>query len=328
MMSPDLATPLSPGSVPYSLAVSLVVASIILSGLLLGLGRALGSRKMWAWGVEELAQSIVNAALLGILAALVTTAGAALSSALPAPNAACALSSDAALGFGQCALADSSARIASASQSLSNASARLFYLSGVQITYNAATISPYSSFAPPARLFSDGVGRLAALQTLMEAQSQALSLIGALAISLVLPGGLFLRLFLATRKLGGILMAAALGFFLIYPLAYSILAQNPLSDASANLSYALLEVESSSNPLLGALTFDDAMPQRLLSTPGADATQAAGTRAISALSSLEGALMLRASVYPIAALLVTLAAALELSALLGRDFNLDLFEMI
>ena len=79
----SLAADLSPGNITWSLAISLVVISILLSALALGIARAFGSRKLWAWGAEELGQAIFNAAILGALVGLTATASVFVSSTVP-----------------------------------------------------------------------------------------------------------------------------------------------------------------------------------------------------------------------------------------------------
>ena len=73
-MASDLLSSLVIGSPTWSLANSLAIISLVLAGIALGLGRAFSSRKLWAWGAEELGQAVINVALL---AALIGLAGAA-----------------------------------------------------------------------------------------------------------------------------------------------------------------------------------------------------------------------------------------------------------
>ena len=57
--------------VGMSIAVVIVAASIALAGILIGVGRAFGYKRVENFGVDELAQSVINAAIIGGLASVI-----------------------------------------------------------------------------------------------------------------------------------------------------------------------------------------------------------------------------------------------------------------
>jgi hypothetical protein len=62
-------------AINLDVAVAIVSASIILSGILIGLGRAFSIKRIESFGVEELVQSVINAALIGAFASIIALVG-------------------------------------------------------------------------------------------------------------------------------------------------------------------------------------------------------------------------------------------------------------
>lgn len=324
---------LSPTGPTYSLAIDLVVISILLSALALGLARAAGSRKLWAWGTEELAQSVLNAALLGVLVAWAAGSSALVSSALPAAALsscpAAANSSNAPLTYSLCQLDNASASIQSVSGALMTSSFRLAELSKMSLSLNVLTASPFDALSYPAKAYADWAAQMAGLQSILESQRQFLLLVATSAFGLFLPAGLLLRLFFATRKLGGALMAGAIGFFLIYPLAYSALTMGSTLAAQSDAARSSVDSVSLSLAALpqADLSKSGDMAALLLNLSGEDVA-AKSFLPYGTVSSFIGTLQLQIVFYPLLALLLTLVSARELALLLGGEFHLDLFQMV
>ncbi len=324
---------LSPAGPTYSLAIDLVVVSILLSALALGIARAAGSRKLWTWGVDELAQSILNAALLGILVAWAAAASTAVSSSLPSSAlAACpdaAHSANAPLSYSLCTLDNASAALSSVSSGLLSASYRLDMLAQMRLTLNVLSAAPFDALSWPAHAYADWAAQLAGLQSMLESQRQFLLLVASSAFGLFLPAGLMLRLFFATRKLGGALMAGAIGFFLVYPLAYSALTlSSPLAAQAAAATASLDQVSASLAALPQAdLSKSGEMANLLLNLSGEDIA-ARAFLPYGSVSSFIGTLNLLLVFYPLIALVLTLISIRQLAVILGGEFHLDLFQMV
>ncbi|MEM4625944.1 MAG: hypothetical protein QXF70_00795, partial [Candidatus Bilamarchaeaceae archaeon] len=58
--------------VGFEIAAYVVTASIVLAGILIGLGRSFGNKRIESFGIEEFFQSIINAAIIGAFAAIIT----------------------------------------------------------------------------------------------------------------------------------------------------------------------------------------------------------------------------------------------------------------
>ena len=58
--------------VGMNIAILVVSASIVLSGILIGVGRGLGYKKLEHFGIVELIQSMINAAIIGSFATIIS----------------------------------------------------------------------------------------------------------------------------------------------------------------------------------------------------------------------------------------------------------------
>ncbi|MDE1798250.1 MAG: hypothetical protein KGH63_02500, partial [Candidatus Micrarchaeota archaeon] len=237
--------------------------------------------------------------------------------------------SNAPLSYSLCQLDNASASIQSVSGALLSSSFRLAELSKMTLNLNVLTASPFDALSYPAHAYGDGAAQLAGLQSILESQRQFLLLVATSAFGLFLPAGLLLRLFFATRKLGGALMAGAIGFFLIYPLAYSALTLDSPLPAQADAARAALDSVSLSLAALPQVDLAKSgdMAALLLNLSGEDIA-AKSFLPYGAVSSFIGSLQLTLLLYPLIALLLTLVSCRELAGLLGGEFHLDLFQMV
>lgn len=325
---------LVPASSEWLLAVNAIVVGILLAGLALGIGQAMRSRRIWAWGVEELAQAIINAALLGALLSYVASvdtisysfadaASACSTSALPQNY------SNAPLQYSLCSLSTLQNSTSATISSLSALSYKLGYLSGLEISADVVNIRPFAQFGSLSSTYSQWAGDFALLLSSAFALSQFLSLLAQSAVQLFLPVGLLLRMFFATRKLGGAIMAATIGFYIVFPLAYSSLA---------NPGAALGAADAAGSEISRTLSYMDAVPivdlgkpgsvYSLLSSLSGGQLPAASTAPYPALASLRASLELSLLFYPLICLAITAVAIRELYLVLGSELNISLFEMI
>ncbi|MFH1306310.1 MAG: hypothetical protein ABIH83_01475 [Candidatus Micrarchaeota archaeon] len=328
---------LSPVSPVYTFAINIVIISIVISALVLGISRAVGSRKLWGWGVEELAQSIINAALLGAIvggAALLSSATSELSSEdiiLKCPGPSNIENSP--LAYSLCVLEDSINKSGEVSSSLNKQSFSLSSLASVQINANVISSSPFSALQYSSSTYSSWSGQISSLSSLLEVQKQSLYFIAYTAFSLFLPIGLLLRLFFATRKLGGAIMAGAIGFFIIYPLAFFAFASH---DTALTSSYNSVSEDlaslSSTLSIVPAIDWDKPgifanIIANISSTKG-ESLASQTSLPYKSVSAFLGSLQMYAFIYPLVSLAITLVAVRELALLLGGEFRLDLFEMV
>ncbi|MFA5107985.1 MAG: hypothetical protein WC492_00415 [Candidatus Micrarchaeia archaeon] len=336
-MQPSLILDLSLTSPAYSLAINLVVISIVLSALALGISRAISSRKLWAWGVEELAQSIINAILLGAIVSGALASGEIASSFvepdliancaytmpnMPIPNSPLVLSI--------CKIDYASSKAWNAAQSLGRLSFSLGSLSSITANANVISATPFYALRDASSQYSQISYRLANIISAFEMQKQFLLFVSYAAFSIFLPAGLLLRMFFATRKLGGAIMAGAIGFFLVYPLCYSAFASDM---SSLNESYSTLakDLDLVSESILPFPAIDwgksGVISNLVLNMSGQDVAAKVSVPMLSA-SSFAAVLEMYSLVYPLICIAITLVCIYELAGILGSEFRLDFFEKI
>lgn len=325
---------LEAGSPGFTLATDLIVISILLSGLAIGLGRALGSRRLWAWGAEELAQALINAALLGVLVAGVAGMNASLEGALPPGSGACVQAmpeprDPLPLALSRCRVEEAAGVAQNASAALLQSSYRLGWLASAQVDLDGLSATPYRALDRPSMAYADWAQRLAGTQAALAAQAGFLRQVSSGAFGLLLPLGFLLRLLPFTRRLGGALIAGAIGAYVAYPLAYAALTWGwDLPAAGAALGERLEALDG----VLALVPQADwsrpgALASRILELSGRDlAARAADPYAPAA--ALMGELELAAMAYPLVALALAALCAWELSGALGGEFRLDLFEQV
>lgn len=334
MAQPSLA--LSQGTPEWSLAVDIIIVGILISGIAIGIGHALRSRRIFNFGTEELAQAVVNAAMLGALFAWVgsvdaITLGWADNSKLscPALSAAAEHVANAPLFFCRCALENIRELSIPLITSLSSLSYKLGWLSGMTLSLNVVTATPFASFSDTATSYASWANSFSALLSAAELNFQALSIISSLAFSFFLPAGLLLRMFFATRKLGGAIMAGAIGLYIVYPIALSTLLAS--ANATAILATSKDAVQSALNSFAAVPLIDlgkSAAVSDLISNLSGGDISSAAVMPYSALAAARASLELSLLIFPLLSLLLTAVAVRELYLLLSSEFNLNLFEMV
>lgn len=215
-----------------SVAVIVVTASIALAGILIGVGRAFGYRRLESFGIEELVQSVINAALIGGLASVI-----ALMSGISASlvTVQCG-TGDAPLQL-SCSLETLKSSLFGMFQETMRATELLGYYQSLALHFTAFSIQPFSNLSSVSNILSAQLLTMQALLMLLELNVQMLNFVGQNALLLLLPIGLVLRTIFATRKAGGFMIALAIGLYLFYP-ALVLVFPNP-SDAVANATLAV-----------------------------------------------------------------------------------------
>lgn len=210
--------------VGVEIAVIVVTASIVLAGILIGLGRAAGYKRIEHFGVEELIQSVINAAIIGSFAAIVELVGA-ISSSIVSP--ACSA------GNVVAQLVCSLDRIGLAAFTLFQEIVKILnlvgYYQGMALDFGAFSIAPLMNLGSVSGILSLQLLSLNAILVILELNRQIALFIAQNALSLLFPVGLVLRTMFATRKIGGFLIALAIGLFIFYP-TFVLIFPNPEND--------------------------------------------------------------------------------------------------
>ncbi len=205
-------------------AVIVVTASIVLAGIMIGLGRAAGYKRIEVFGIEELIQSIINAAIIGSFAAIIQLVGA-VSSSVVSPS--CSQGTVIAqLGCGLDRMGES---LFVMFQQLLGVLNILGYYQSLSLNFGAFSIAPFVNLSSVSGTLSLQLLSLNWIIILLQLNSQIASFIGQNALGLLFPVGLVLRTFFATRKVGGFLIALALGLFVFYP-TFILVFPDPQAD--------------------------------------------------------------------------------------------------
>lgn len=223
--------------VGIEIAVIVVTASIVLAGILIGLGRAFGYKRVEHFGIEELIQSMVNAAIIGSFAAIVELVGAV--SATIVEDACTEGNVVVQLG---CTLENIKALLFNFFQELVGVVNLIGYYQSLSLDFGAFGISPFQNLSTVTGVLSGQLLLSNLTILLIELNIQITNFIGQNALALLFPVGLVLRTLFATRKVGGFLIALAIGLYLFYP-AFILIFPGP----DADLENATITMQSFNN---------------------------------------------------------------------------------
>ncbi|MDO8554765.1 MAG: hypothetical protein Q7S22_08200 [Candidatus Micrarchaeota archaeon] len=312
------------------LATIVVTISIILSGIALGLGRSLGYRNMENFGKEELGQSIINAALLGIAATIIETTKSISADAVKDTICQAAISEDAI------------AKISCIQQSLSTALFGLIqeniktlnivgYYQTLSLNFGSFSIQPFINLGGVSSTLQSQLLILENTLIMINLNSQFIDFISQNAFGLIFALGLIFRAFFATRKLGGFLIALAIGLFVFYPI-FIMAFPTPYTEIQSatvnaslfnnNTNYALIPIVD--------LNGNNAIAQKLDSLAGRTSNVTNSTMTMTDFSgdlttiiglnaNAIAKTLLYSVIAPIFSLIITVVFIKELSNILGGE---------
>lgn len=194
------------------IAVIVVTASIVLAGIFIGLGRAFGYKRVEYFGIEELVQSVINAAIIGSFAAVVELVAAVSSNIV---TETCAEGDVVAQLV--CTLEGVNVLLFSFFQELVALLTIVGYYQTIGLDFGAFAISPLGNLSSVSSVLSIQLLSANIIMLLVGLNIQITNFIGQSALALLFPAGLVLRTLFATRKVGGFLIALAIGLYLFYP---------------------------------------------------------------------------------------------------------------
>ncbi|MBI5047090.1 hypothetical protein HZC07_05170, partial [Candidatus Micrarchaeota archaeon] len=215
------------------IALAVVVASIMLSGILFGVGRAFGYKKIEYFGIDELIQSIVNAAIIGSFAAIIALVGDVSRSLV---SQSCAGATATVVDQLFCVLSTSNSAIFSLFQELTKTLSIVAYYQNLSLNFGSFTVLPFGNLSSLSGILSAQLLSLNTIMLLIALNMQIVLFIKQNILSIILPLGLVLRTLFATRKVGGFLIALAIGLTLFYP-AFVLIFPSPQADLNSSVSY-------------------------------------------------------------------------------------------
>jgi hypothetical protein len=317
----------------YQLGINLVVISIVLSAIAIGFAKAINSRKMFAWGVEELIQAIINGALLGIIfSGSIGLSNLASSLVDQSLTSGCNNYNDQPtfIKAGMCKQDKILDIIYNASEKTYKQSAALASLSLITIKLNVIEAMPLYSLKYASEEFSKLSFEFLNSALILETVKQIILFFAKTGFSIFLPIGLLLRMFFMTRKVGGAIIAGAIGFYIFFPLFLlsfgldlnqmdqaNVVFENTINEL-AKISAPFPQIDWSKEQDIINLVFSLGQKDLALTT----------SAALKVSSQLLSLMQLYSYIYVGFAILTTFIFIYQLASIFGLEFNLDIYDKI
>ncbi len=352
------------GGPAFQVAVYVIVSMIVLVGIVYLLGKALSNRKLEDWSKSEFLQVFISAALVGGLFLLMAPGTGlvvlAFNSLVPAEGFTVMTTlgeshAQDCVANGGLDEADRGTPICYATEYLGylsdqimNVMVLLFtvnifldILSKVAIDVIVVNITPLSGLSSIVQVFNSLLQSLLFLGIMVGVEKALLMFANKTALQIFLPIGVVLRTFFGTRRLGGALIALAVGIYIVFPLTISMngmvvkdVTTDAYSKVFANLT-ALSGQTTALNPTggsemskPGAALSSDSWTAPLEKITGAVGGLIDAVKAIPQLMmTLISLLMVQIVFLPILSIMLTLISIKELAALFGSEINLSRFEV-
>lgn len=224
----------------YSIAVALIAIMLSIAGMVLGIGYAIDDKKLKEFGKSEIYQAVISGVIVGTLIVAFSTGGffnlminniaggasvsASCEQALSGNYAICfaynylvGLQPVTINGASYPTLIDTSVALLTP---LSIFYTGLGLLSSIKLSIGIVSIGFSSALTPILSALNYIIEILTAAIISIEVQGILLKFIAIVAIPVLLPIGIVLRTVYVTRRLGGAIMAIAIGLFAVFPLTY------------------------------------------------------------------------------------------------------------
>ncbi len=220
--------------VGMEIAALVVTASIVLAGILIGVGRAFAYKRIENFGIDELIQSVINAAIIGAFAAIIELVNSVSSSVI---EGTCG-EGETVISQLACILESTEVNVFMLFQELVKLTNVVGYYQSLAMDFDVLTVQPFTNLSALSAMFSMQLLLLQLIMVFVDLNVQILNFIGENALLLLLPIGLVFRTFFATRRVGGFLIGLAIGAYLLYP-SFVIIFPDPQEDlleATGNVS--------------------------------------------------------------------------------------------
>lgn len=299
------------------IASSIVAIMIIISGIAIGIGKAIGSKRLEFFGVEELGQAILNAAIIAVLAAIAATI-TQVSADIDFLTCGAGLPEEL-----QCQMAN----VENASFLLMGESEKtalmLGYYESLLLYFGSFDIQILKGLEPMKEALVDEIKMLSMSSTFAAMNSQLANFIAQTMLEVFLPLGVIFRSFFATRKIGGFLIGASVGFYLLFPYFVLIVPSPLLIIDTVTVSFkAINENANYATMPIAELNDNNAVAERLYGLSSGDFIGDL-ILAMKGLADANGGLLLYVVVGPVIALAANIVFMLALTEMLGSQFVLN-----
>ncbi len=367
--SPDLlsqfpAAGASTGGDAFNIAIYVIVSMVVLVGITYLLSRVFSNRRLEDWAKSEFIQVLISAALVGGLFFLMAPGTGiiiiAFNSLVPDDSikvpsfgsyddSAAAMQPIASTGCeGISNIPDGtllcysfnylrllSSQITGLVFRLILVNTLLDIISKVSIDVVIVEITPLSGLGSIVQVLNSMTQSLIFLGVGVGVGMALLNFISATALNIFLPIGVVLRSFFATRRLGGLLIALAVGLYIVFPLTIALNAIAVSSPVSPQLTEFIEFTESvkamsptthfsEAGDLLSAASWKGYLDNFKSATEGFVTTMSNIPNILMSILSL---LVVQVVLLPILSVVLTMIAIKELASLFGSEANLSRFEV-
>ena len=256
----------------YDVAIALVGIMLAVFGIVLGIGIAMEDRKLKDLGRGEIYQALINGAVIGVLFVAFSSGGVvsqmlqgAVNSTSASVHCAEPMANNAALCFAYNYLSNplpiqvgngSAPTLFDAVIGLLIPTTLLAALVGLISSFGFSFIVTFnlqSALLPFVHQLNYIVGALTFALIGIEVQAALMQFISIVGIPMLLPLGMILRSFFPTRKLGGAIMAIAIGLSTVFPLTYILDFQMSQSYTSISANSIINAAVANAQSLQGSL---------------------------------------------------------------------------
>ncbi|MBU0586237.1 hypothetical protein KJ780_01880 [Candidatus Micrarchaeota archaeon] len=202
-----------------AIATTAIIISVIIAGIAIGLGHAFSIKRLERFGLDEIFQSVVNAAILGAAIALSATIlqiGAEFTPASAIPDN-CTINATPP-DYILCGINHTSYSTANLSSDLIRVQNNIAYYQTLDLHFGNFSIQPLANLNSVSNQLSSSSSTIHFSMFALSLNSQLLSFISSNWFGVIFATGLVLRSIFLTRKFGAFLIAAALSFIIFYPL--------------------------------------------------------------------------------------------------------------
>ena len=341
----------NPGGDAFNIAIFTIVSMVVVVGITFFLGRLMQNRRLEDWAKTEFLQVIISAAIVGGLFFLMAPETGVITSlfnnlvdelpAIPMPLGSSAvfgclnIPESTVLCYAYKYLVLLQAQINQLLVMLISSNTILDIISKISIDIIVIEITPLSGLSSIVQVLNSMIQTLIFLNITLGVELALLQFINASALTIFLPVGVVLRSFFATRRIGGALIALAVGMYLVFPLTIALNAK--AVDQMASTSFEPLITLSTQAESLNPITAFDAAGDILSPESwsaylgnfreGATALVEAIKSIPEMLSAAISILMVQIVFLPILSVMLTLISIKEMAALFGGEVNLSRFEV-
>ena len=209
----------------------IATVAILIAGIAFGLGVAVRSKRLRDFGKEELFQVIITLAIIGVVMAVVQAIDSTVDMAYNNVNISYSCNTtnitghtSKVLNTSLCLCENNLDYINTLSYDMMRSQYILGYLSKIGVHLGVISAEPFTGLGEFVHYIGSHLTLAFITSSLLWFEDVTLRLIAYLAMPIFFPLGLLLRLFFPTRRLGAVLIAIGVSFYIVFPVILLVTA--------------------------------------------------------------------------------------------------------